>query len=108
MRRAGLAGGAVSVQLSGVAGTVQHHAFHHLAHLGRCHFRDHTMRPVGKRVRQLTRRMKRRRPQIRVAAQLFGTLEHDMRRQIDTAVGDGRGHAHELDRRHRNFLAHGD
>ncbi len=47
LRGAGLASGGVAIQRRHLSRAKQHHAFHHLAHLGRSHGGDHAMGTGG-------------------------------------------------------------
>ena len=90
LRRAGLAAGGVAIELCGLAGTEQYHAFHHLAHLGGRERGEHAMRAGRQGIGQLFPGLERqcdRRLSIVRPIHLAGH-EH-ARRQIDASVGDG-------------------
>ena len=111
LRRAGLAAGGVAVELSRSAGTVEHHAFHHLAHFGGGHRGEDTMRSGRQRIGQLTARLERRWRRGRcfaVCRSIHLPRQQHARGQIDAAVGDRRNHRDQLQRRDADLLSNGD
>ena len=96
LRRAGLAARGVTVELRRLAGTVENHAFHHLAHLRRGHGRDHAMRARRQRIGQLAAGLEWR--CLRCGQRLFIVRSINLprhqhaRRQVDAAIGDRRNH----------------
>src|ERR1039458_785018 len=112
---AGFAARGVAVELRLPTGAVEHHPLYHLAHLGRGERGEHAMRAWGQGIGQLASRLEWRRQQRRqlrrgglLAIGVYLARHEHVRRQIDSAVGDGGDHRDQLQRRYRNLLPDGD